>query len=99
MSLTACPDCQHELSTSAKACPHCGRPTGVYSPTQRELAKNVAGLSSGCFWFIVGVILLISLPITVPLSVYIIVKAEENIPITIAATLIIGALIYLKFRK
>jgi uncharacterized membrane protein YdbT with pleckstrin-like domain len=28
MPLTTCPDCGREISTSAPACPHCGRPTG-----------------------------------------------------------------------
>lgn len=26
MSLRKCPDCGHDVSTSARACPHCGRP-------------------------------------------------------------------------
>jgi hypothetical protein len=26
MSLVQCPDCQHEISRLAKACPKCGRP-------------------------------------------------------------------------
>jgi len=36
MALTTCPDCQHELSTEAFACPKCGRPTGK----QQKLAKK-----------------------------------------------------------
>jgi PH (Pleckstrin Homology) domain-containing protein len=28
MALTTCPDCGHEVSTAAPACPHCGRPNG-----------------------------------------------------------------------
>jgi predicted amidophosphoribosyltransferase len=26
MSLMTCPDCTKEISTDARACPHCGRP-------------------------------------------------------------------------
>lgn len=29
MSLTHCPECGHEVSVNAVACPNCGRPTGV----------------------------------------------------------------------
>lgn len=29
MGLRSCPDCEKEVSTSAKACPNCGRPFGV----------------------------------------------------------------------
>src|SRR4051812_11506718 len=29
MSLLHCPECGHEISENAVACPNCGRPTGV----------------------------------------------------------------------
>ena len=29
MPLTTCPDCSHDVSDQAPACPHCGRPMGT----------------------------------------------------------------------
>lgn len=34
MALVKCPDCGKEVSTEAKACPHCGRPSTSSTPTQ-----------------------------------------------------------------
>lgn len=37
MALTACPDCQKEVSTEAFVCPHCGRPTGRQAQVQKKI--------------------------------------------------------------
>lgn len=43
MGLTTCPDCNHEVSTAARACPNCGRPLKVAEATQ------IGGQGEGCF--------------------------------------------------
>jgi hypothetical protein len=43
MALVACPDCEQQISSSAAACPNCGRPmfavTGKVVQTQRRGGK------------------------------------------------------------
>lgn len=45
MALTTCPDCGHEVSTAAPACPHCGRPNGpvVAAPQPQAQATAATG--------------------------------------------------------
>lgn len=40
MALTTCPDCEHQISTSAAACPQCGRPM--------QSAKPEGAAGDGC---------------------------------------------------
>jgi len=54
-----CPSCSNQISDQAQNCPQCGRPIVSFTPAQKEVAKNVAGLTSGCFWLIVGILILI----------------------------------------
>ena len=42
MSLTTCPDCGHEVSTAAPACPHCGRPNGPVVAAPQAQAHSAA---------------------------------------------------------
>lgn len=35
MALTRCPDCDHDVSTAARACPHCGHPVRRALPRDR----------------------------------------------------------------
>jgi zinc-ribbon domain len=44
MPLITCPDCSHEISTSAEVCPHCGRPVAPRPAitTQRRGGKYEA---------------------------------------------------------
>lgn len=105
MPLINCPDCAKECSTNAAACPHCGRPIVAFTPIQREVAKNVAGMTSGCFWFIIGILLLVLSPILVPLLVVAIVLPYEwmqSNPVLagflILATLIVFG-VYLRKRR
>lgn len=37
MPLTKCPDCGKEVSPTARACPHCGRPNERRKPRSRTL--------------------------------------------------------------
>ncbi len=40
MSLSNCPECGHDVSTSAVACPSCGRPLQVVTPPVRPVVVN-----------------------------------------------------------
>ena len=40
MSLIYCPECGHDVSTNAIACPNCGRPLAVEPPTSRVVVAN-----------------------------------------------------------
>lgn len=45
MALTTCPDCNSSVSSEAKACPKCGRPSHVSEkPIRRQLSRTAAGL-------------------------------------------------------
>ncbi|MCA1590183.1 MAG: zinc-ribbon domain-containing protein, partial [Acidobacteria bacterium] len=37
MALLHCPECGHEISTSAVACPSCGRPLNARPTVQRNV--------------------------------------------------------------
>jgi hypothetical protein len=45
MSLVACPDCSNQISDSAPACIHCGRPMGGRSPEYFSGSKEIKPLS------------------------------------------------------
>jgi uncharacterized membrane protein YvbJ len=99
MPLTNCPDCGHQCSPQAKACPKCGRPIAPFTPVQRAVAKNVAGLTSGCVLGIIGIAVLLLLPIEAPLIALAIVKAQENPFITILIIACGAALVITYIRK
>lgn len=40
MSLIYCPECGHDVSTNAIACPNCGRPLAVEPPTPKVVVAN-----------------------------------------------------------
>ena len=63
MSLTTCPDCGGEVSSAARVCPHCGRPSGLRGS---PLAEAVVG---GCL--LVGVLAVPALLLPVGLLVLI----------------------------
>jgi uncharacterized membrane protein YvbJ len=44
MALTHCPECQHEVSTQATACPNCGYPFQPLQQTQHVPDKKIAYL-------------------------------------------------------
>lgn len=52
MAINQCPDCNGKVSSSASACPHCGRPFGGGTPgkpdvqTTQQTAKSWKGI--GC---------------------------------------------------
>ena len=59
MALVSCPDCGHEVSTEAPACPNCGRPwpgrqmgTPVASPPARPPTYNGLAITS----FVLGLL-------------------------------------------
>lgn len=105
MPLISCPDCGKEVSDQARACPNCARPIVTFTPIQREVAKNVAGMTSGCFWMIVGILTLILLPILVPIIVVIIVVPynwiRENPLLAglLGVAAVAGLVLYLRSRK
>ncbi len=41
MPLVPCPDCQHELSSEAYVCTHCGRPTEKQQREQKKLQRGL----------------------------------------------------------
>ena len=43
MPLVTCPDCQHQVSTTAASCPQCGRPTA--SPRLSRRICEVTGFA------------------------------------------------------
>src|SRR5437870_240847 len=104
MALINCPDCGNQVSDQARACPNCARPIVPFTPIQREVAKNVAGLSSGCFWMIVGILLLVLSPILVPIIVVIIVVPynwiRENPLLAglLGVVAVAGLILYLRSR-
>ncbi len=56
MALTSCPACSEQVSTDAKACPHCGHPFGTKTPDGREkirwwLVLLVAAVLGAGFYF------------------------------------------------
>lgn len=53
MALVNCPDCNHQMSDKAPACPSCGRPmnaTVIEATSKRFKGEQVAG----CLMFIFG---------------------------------------------
>lgn len=44
MALMTCPDCNRQISSSAPACPNCGRPM-----KSAPLTPEVHGTGEGCF--------------------------------------------------
>jgi hypothetical protein len=48
VSLRRCPDCRHEVSSSAPSCPHCGRP----QRKSRLAVELVAALALGAIWLV-----------------------------------------------
>lgn len=44
--LTACQECGKEISSEAKACPHCGKPTAAPG------SKSSDGAKTGCLWIV-----------------------------------------------
>lgn len=55
MALTTCKDCGHEISSSASACPHCGRP--VQKPLMhREFGCGSTGCAVVLILGIVGIV-------------------------------------------
>jgi SH3-like domain-containing protein len=65
MPLAQCPDCGGKVSTDAKACPHCGRPTSTLTPsgTPPAAKKSPSAQRIGCFVVagILGIIVLIAI--------------------------------------
>lgn len=59
MGLSNCPDCGHQVSDSAAACPKCGRPGSRGGPpTSTVIVKkgsSAGGVFGGLFLFFVGV--------------------------------------------
>jgi len=45
--LTNCPDCGKEISTKARACPGCGRPTDVAAEQEKKTRRNKRGNTQG----------------------------------------------------
>jgi len=45
MSLVACPDCGKEVSPSAAACIHCGRPMGVVKVNAKSASATIVTMS------------------------------------------------------
>lgn len=58
MGLGSCPDCGGKLSTSAKTCPHCGRPCALQNEPDLKIKKaNTSATRKGCL-FVFGVLAL-----------------------------------------
>lgn len=53
MALQKCPECNHNVSTEAESCPHCGYPIRAKKISVTEPPKQV-GLT---FWGVVGAII------------------------------------------
>lgn len=49
MALVKCADCGKDISTSAPACPHCGRPS-----LARQNSTNLGDMLKGCAGLVVG---------------------------------------------
>lgn len=47
MALTICPDCYHEVSDRAAACPRCGAPIAASPAPERVIIREYS--SEGCF--------------------------------------------------
>lgn len=76
MALITCPDCKVSISSAAKSCPQCGRPVAVVmtaagpiTPLQHELAKTAKSGMESCGGCCLGIGILVSMPILVPLLV------------------------------
>ena len=51
MALVTCPDCKKEISSSAEACPHCGRPMvhkSAKGPRVRTTEDSAWTRNRGC---------------------------------------------------
>ena len=70
MPLTTCPDCGGEVSSAARACPHCGRPSGLRGS---PLTEAVIG---GCL--LIGVLAVPALLLPVGLLVLIAVVCRAR---------------------
>lgn len=66
MPLTTCPDCDREISTTAAACPHCGRPMQADAAQRvRTTEDSFLTRNRGCgdilIYTLVGIVLLVLL--------------------------------------
>lgn len=54
MALHPCPECKREISTDAKACPHCGKKAGQEATRARwnalPKAMRISLIGAGCFF-------------------------------------------------
>ncbi len=41
MALITCPDCQRQMSSSAKECPNCGKPNTLSNSTIEKTSKSI----------------------------------------------------------
>jgi hypothetical protein len=67
MGLTSCPDCGGNVSDSARACPHCGRPTTTVLSTDTQHKPVTPKTRAGC-GMIAGVIALCLIGLFVALA-------------------------------
>jgi hypothetical protein len=62
MSLFRCRECDHEISTEARQCPHCGAPVDTEFPKQRHPVRlKRRHLFWGSFLTIVGVLVVLTI--------------------------------------
>lgn len=57
MSLIECKACGKEISTEARACPHCGHPSDEQLRVQKMEDKNTQSNQVGCM--LVGIVIVI----------------------------------------
>lgn len=76
MSLINCPECAHEVSTEAVACPSCGRPLAVAPPVvPRRVVVTETESSDFPSWIFIPIILI---AVLVVVAVFAMTRSSEN---------------------
>ncbi len=87
MSLLHCPECAHELSDNAVACPNCGRPTNVEPVVERQVVMVDNGPTRDGFptWAFIPIGML---AVILLMLIYVLVKRNDDVTGNQAATTI-----------
>lgn len=88
MALFDCPECGHQISTLAAACPHCGFPVQVEAALLAEArpARGPSRWTDPGFW-----IILVGLIIVIVMSVLILRHFDDGAPEDTTPTTSVGA--------
>lgn len=53
MALINCPECELEISSNAKTCPHCGSPSNIESKYEIAMAVwTIVVVAAGVAWYL-----------------------------------------------